>query len=96
MNVKFGGDMSHHHNMNANDLLIGFMAGAVLIVLGFIPGFFQGLIEGVRNFQDRFHSDLQIRPPYWTGYRTIQKPGWLAPLGAALIVLTAGAYVSNI
>jgi hypothetical protein len=56
--------------------------GVILIVLGLVPGLFQGLTDGVRNALESFSSPLRNR---LHGDVRIREPQWLAGVGIALI-----------
>lgn len=85
--------------MKPHDVVIGVIAGCVLIVFGLVPGLFhglvQGLTEGIRNFHDSVFFQLPMSSTRHTEYDKLPRPIWLAGLGAALIVLSVLAYVSN-
>jgi hypothetical protein len=63
--------------------------GALLIVLGLVPGLFQGLTDGVRNALESFSSPLRSR---LNGDGRIREPRWLAGVGIALIAAAMLAY----
>ena len=81
--------------MKPHEVMIGVLTGCVLIVVGLVPGLFRGLTEGVRNIVDSVSSGLPISRPLSAEYEELQAPRWLAGLGAALIVLSVLAYLSN-
>jgi hypothetical protein len=71
--------------MDPNQVVTGLLMGAVLIVLGAVPGCFQALVEGVGNSIDLLFSDS---PGRFGPAASVGQPRWLALAGAALIVLT--------
>ena len=75
-------------------LMIGVLTGAVLIVLGLAPGWFQQLTEGVRNLLDSISTGAPV-----SAYRGAEcesrRPVWLAVIGAAWIAFCALAYLSS-
>jgi hypothetical protein len=75
-----------------HQVVIGLSAGFVLILLGLVPGLFQGLVEGVRNFSDALCSRF---PSPSCSYARIYQPRWLGLLGAALIAATLLAYSAH-
>jgi hypothetical protein len=81
--------------MKPHELMIGVLTGCVLVVFGLVPGLSYGLTEGVRNFLDLVSSGLPVSPPRHTEYDKLERPIWLAGLGAVLIVLSVLAYLSN-
>jgi hypothetical protein len=61
--------------------------GTVLITLGLFPAILQGIADAVAG------NTLPLRGPMRLNSRVeIQQPGWFAPLGAALIVVSILAY----
>ena len=72
--------------------MTGVLSGAVMIVIGLVPGLFQGLAEGVQNLGSllsaRFPSPFQRRAEF-------RQPIGLAVLGAAWIGLSVVAYLSS-
>lgn len=71
--------------------MIGLMAGVVLIVLGTVPGLFQGLVAGILNFSSLLTSRVPL-PAYQ--YREVRRPKWLTGLGTAMITAVVLAYLS--
>ncbi len=68
---------------------IGFVAGAILILLGVWPGLFERLVNGVAGGIENFGGIWLFG--YARGSRPqalVPQPKWLAPAGAALIALT--------
>ncbi len=68
---------------------IGFVTGAILILLGVWPGLFERLVNGVADGIDSFGGLWLLG--YARGSRPhapVPQPRWLAPAGAALIALT--------
>jgi hypothetical protein len=81
--------------MKPQELTICVLTGCVLVVLGSVPGLFQRLTEGIRNFRDMVSYGLPVSLPRHTEYDKLQRPIWLTGLGAVLIVLGVLAYFSN-
>jgi hypothetical protein len=77
--------------IHLKEVTLGVVLGFALIALGLIPGLFQGLADGVRNFSDALHSF----PSRWQRREEVRQPAWLAVAGAALIALTVLAYTAN-
>jgi hypothetical protein len=73
-------------------VMIGVLAGCVLILFGIMPGLFQSLVEGVQTSGALLRDPLARRP---TIPEPIQQPVWLAGLGAALIIFTLLAHLSQ-
>lgn len=80
--------------MNLHEVLIGVLSGSVLVVFGLVPGLFEGLSEGVRNFNDSVSFGSPMRPRRYTEHYH-RRHVWLAGLGAALIALSVLAYFSD-
>lgn len=80
------------------ELIIGVLAGAFLIVLGVVPGFFQSIVDGFLNsvnlFSIRFLGSTRFPGPL-RQHEEFPQPRWLAGLGALLITLTALAHLSS-
>ncbi len=72
-------------------ILVGLIAGAVGLVFGLVPGLFARLTEAVRNAQHLLVFGSPARPI--RGTPTLHRPLGLAAVGAAILVLTATAYV---
>jgi hypothetical protein len=66
--------------------------GSVLIVFGLVPGLFQELAEGVRDFGDRLSSRF---PGPSRPHAQFNQPRWLAAIGVAVIAATLLAYFAN-
>jgi hypothetical protein len=81
--------------------VMGVVVGAMLLVLGVFPGLLQGLADGVRTARERFHNELfrnrHLLPPHthteseWRA--EFKHPEWLAPTGAAVILVALLAYL---
>jgi hypothetical protein len=84
-------------SMRPGELVIGLVTGAVLLFLGLVPGFFQELVNdvrnGIRNFHNSLSSPIPIRPRYEEEYEQSRAPLGLAIAGAVIIVLTIAGYV---
>jgi hypothetical protein len=80
-----------HRMIHPKEVVLGVTLGIALIALGLIPGLFQGLAEGVRNFSDELHS----LPSRWRRHNEIRQPTWLAVLGASLVAITLLAYSAS-
>jgi hypothetical protein len=81
---------SYHLEMiEPRDVVIGVTCGLVAIAFGLIPGLFQNLADGVRTFGDalRGSQSNHVMP--------MEQPTGLAILGAALMALTIGAYLTQ-
>jgi hypothetical protein len=81
--------------MKPREVMICVLSGCVLVVFGLVPGLFQRLEEGIRNFHDQVSSGFAVSPPRYTEYDKLRRPIWLAGLGALLIVVGVLAYVSD-
>jgi drug/metabolite transporter (DMT)-like permease len=82
----------HHPVITFGEVMIGVMAGCVLILFGLFPPPFERLMEELSNFTDSLSSRFRRQP---RRYEQIQKPvWWLAGLGMALIAVTVLAYLS--
>ncbi|MEO7143755.1 MAG: hypothetical protein ABI165_09670 [Bryobacteraceae bacterium] len=81
--------------MNPHEIMTGILTGCVLVVFGSVPGLFSNLVEAVRNFSHSISSGLPLSLPHHPEYTKVRRPIWLAWLGAALIVLSILAYLSN-
>jgi hypothetical protein len=79
--------------MQANQIAVGLLAGAVLIRLGLVPGSLQRLADRMRSFRDLFSSQFPVGRAQETEYENLPRPLWLAGLGAALIALNVLAYI---
>jgi len=77
--------------------MIGILCGCVLLILGLVPGLFQGLVNGVRdsihNFYGSFSSPLPVRPRHDVDYERSRGPIGLVIAGTILITLTVAAYL---
>ena len=80
--------------MQPKDLVVGVLAGCVLIVFGLVPGLFQALIAGIQRFRDSLFSLFPMRA-LDAAPSDRSRPVWLAGLGAMLIVVTVLAYLSS-
>lgn len=74
-------------DMTPADLTTGVLIGAAMIIIGAVPGLFEGLVMGVRNFEG------SIRPTPPESGSIPCAPRWIAPAGAALGVFTVCAYL---
>ena len=86
------------HVIHLKQAVIGVLMGSVLLVLGLVPGLFQGLAEGVRNALEYFQNGNLLSPRFQVhpGEQSqFGKPRWLAVIGAALIAGTLLTYYSN-
>lgn len=81
--------------MKPPEVMTGVLSGCVLIALGLVPGLFRNLVEGVRNLCDSVSSGAPVSPPRQTEGDTLQRPIWLAGIGALLITLTVLTYLSS-
>ena len=70
-------------------LMIGVVCGAFLIVIGLIPGLFQGLVEGIQNSISLWSSEFRGRSQ---PVDTVDQPTWLAGVGAVMVALTVVVY----
>ncbi len=81
-----------------SQLMIGLLAGAFLIVLGIVPGFFQSIVDGFLNsvnlFSLQFLGSTRFPGPPRL-HEEFPRPRWLAGLGALLITLAVLAYLSS-
>jgi hypothetical protein len=85
--------------MQAHEVVRAIVIGSVLIVLGLIPGLFQRLKQGTRNFSESFWSPSPFSPvglSYKTDHEKHSRPTWLALLGLAMILLSLFSYFSNL
>ena len=82
-----------------SQVVVGLVCGCALIVFGLMPGLFQELFqaleEGIGNFRDSLSSSFATPPRQDLQMGPIRQRIWLAGLGAALIVTTVLAYLSN-
>jgi len=79
--------------INPHTLVTGVLMGTVLILVGFIPGLFSNLIEGVRRASEQFTSRQPGAMPF--GSEGHQQPAWLAVVGTGLILTSILAYVTR-
>ena len=83
--------------MRPQELVIGLVTGAVLLFLGLVPGFFQELVNevrnGIRNFHNSLSSPIPIRPRYEEDHEQSRAPLVLAIAGGLIVVFTIAAYV---
>jgi hypothetical protein len=68
--------------------------GGVLIALGLVPGLFQGLQDGIRNFSASLTSPFPAVPAHRRDYEKLPRPLWLAVVGLALILISLLTYKS--
>jgi len=81
--------------MTPHEVMICLLTGCLLVALGLIPGLYQGLVESVVEGVHRFRDQISSGLPSSIEYAPIQKPTWLAGLGALLVVLSVLEYLSN-
>jgi hypothetical protein len=81
--------------MQSNDLATVIVIGAVLIVVGLVPGLFDRVEDGVQSVSGLFYSRFPIRVPHQTDYQRLPRPLWLSALGLALILFSLVAYVAS-
>lgn len=81
--------------MRPHDLVVGLVAGGVALAFGLIPGLFDSLTEGVRTFRDSVLFGVPVPPRRSTEAERLQKPLWLAGVGALIVVFSVLAYVLN-
>lgn len=75
--------------IHPRQVVIGVLAGIVLMVAGLVPGLLQGFAQAVSNFSDVLSS----RPPGVSGSPIeFKQPRWFATVGLALICATLLAY----
>jgi hypothetical protein len=77
--------------MQATDLEIAIIVGAILIVLGVVPGLSQSLQDGIRNFSASLSSPFPLVPNR-RDYEKLPRPLWLAVVGAGLILVSLLGY----
>ena len=70
----------------------GVLAGAALILLGLVPGLFQGFATGILNAGFLLTSQYPGSSDWIKGY---ERPVWLAGLGTAIIMATALAFFAD-
>lgn len=68
------------------------VSGGVLMLLGLVPGLFQGLTDGIRSVDDLLSSRRPMGMPFRRESEKLVQPTWLAGLGATLIVLAMLGY----
>jgi len=73
-----------------NHLVTGVCMGAVLILLGLVPGLFQLLVDGTHKWLNVLSSGLISS----SSDEKVAQPVWLAIAGAALIGLSVISYLS--
>jgi hypothetical protein len=79
--------------MQPRDLVTVLVIGCAFIALGFVPGVFQRLIDGVQNFRDSLISPFPSGFHHQPDYDSLPRPLWLAGLGLALIIMSVLAYL---
>jgi len=72
--------------LTTSQIVSGLVAGCVLIVFGLVPGPFQRLSEGVRNFSSTLYSPFPHHARRHAG--EAHQPVGLAVLGVAMLLLT--------
>ncbi len=77
--------------MHAHDMMIGVLTGCVCLVFGLVPGLFDGLSEGIRNFRDGLLPVLT--PRRRIPYEPVGAPAWMAVAGACWIAFVILAYL---
>lgn len=81
--------------MTPHDLVVGLVAGGVALAFGLIPGLFESLTEGVRNFGDSLSLGVPVPRRRLPETESRQRPLGLAGFGALIVVFTVLAYVWN-
>jgi len=72
------------------------VVGSVLIVLGFVPGLFQRLEEGIQEFSESLRSPFtRFALTRKTDKEKLARPTWLALLGVAMILVGLLLHVSD-
>jgi len=79
--------------LTPGEVITGLISGSVLIVFGLVPGPFDRLSEGVRNFSNSLTSPFH--PPHPRRHEPIHPPMGLALLGGAMILLTLLGYLAG-
>ena len=79
--------------LTPSQVITGLVGGCVLIVFGLVPGLFDGLAEGVRNFSNSLTSPFHHHHP--RRHEPTHPPIGLALLGCALILLTLLGYLAG-
>ena len=79
--------------LTPDQVITGLLAGFVLIAFGLVPGLFDGLSEGVRNFSNSLTSPFHH--PHPRRHEPTHPPMGLALLGGALILLTLLGYLAG-
>jgi len=77
--------------MNVQQLAICLGWGALLIVLGLVPGLFQRLVNGVQNSIKLFSEQLGWARPIGR-VEARRQPTWLAGFGAAMLLIGVLGY----
>ena len=71
--------------IHPREVVIGVLAGIVLMVAGLVPGLLQGFAQAISNFGDALSS----RPPGASASPVeFEQPRWFAHAGVALICAT--------
>jgi len=81
--------------MTPHEVMTCFLTGCLLVAFGVIPGLYQGLVDGLAEGIQRFRDQISPGFPTPMEHTPIQKPTWLAGLGALLMVLSVLGYLSN-
>jgi hypothetical protein len=68
--------------------------GCALIAFGLVPGLFQSLQDGIRNFSASISSPFPMTAPHRRDYDKLSRPLWLAVIGVALILASLFMYRS--
>uniref|UniRef100_Q021Z9 Uncharacterized protein n=1 Tax=Solibacter usitatus (strain Ellin6076) TaxID=234267 RepID=Q021Z9_SOLUE len=79
--------------LTPGEVVTGLVSGSVLIAFGLVPGLFDRLSEGVRNFSNSLTSPFHHH--HARRHEPIQPPMGLAILGGALILLTLLGYLAG-
>jgi hypothetical protein len=78
--------------LTPGEVITGLVSGCVLIAFGLLPGLFERLSEGVRNFSNHLTSPFSHHP---RPHQPIHPPIGLAVLGFAMILLTVLGYFAG-
>ena len=87
--------MGDYHGimMQPRDLVTVLVIGCGFIALGFVPGVFQRINDGIQNFRDSLVSPFPHGFHHLSDYDSLPRPLWLAGLGLALIIMSLAAYL---
>ena len=78
--------------MDLRDLMTGCVMSALCLVLGLVPGLFNDLTIGVRNFSEQILLGATVSAEQPTEEQKLERPLGLALIGVAILAFTVVAY----